>query len=304
MIIRGKSIETDKFFISILKIRQNNFNNENRLDQEKNRNRTILGNGPNEYQNNERYQEEFEKIVLLRANEIESLKEELRKKNDFINKITLEKSNQQKKFEIDIEKLEQMNSNMAATKENQIKQLQEDLIQKNFTIESLTKEISKITNVNNMIEPREREYSKEIQTQEFDQILKELAENKNNHERLKKTLVFKENEVEKLNNHINQQQESLLEYQKELDSSNEMIEHLKTVINSKTEDLEKYKITFEELNNQFLALKKELVKTNKINEDLIAKLRMSENQNPEALDSKKIIDHLSNLMASGVILRS
>ena len=288
--------------IYILKIRQNNFNNENRLDQEKNRNRSILGNGPNEYQNNERYRIEFEKILLSKTNEIEYLNEELRKKNDFINKITLEKSNQQKKFEIDIEKIEQMKSNIAF-KENQINQLQEDLIQKNFTIENLKKEISKISNVkNSVIEPKERVLSKEIQTQEFDQILKELAENQNNNEILKSTLVFKENEVEKLNNHINQQQEGLLEYQKELESCNDMIEHLKKVINSKTEDLEKYKITFEELNNQFLSLKKELVKTNKINEDLMTKLRISENQNPDALDSKKIIDHLSNLMASGVIL--
>ena len=214
----------------------------------------------------------------------------------------MEKSNQQKKFEIDIEKIEQMKSNIAF-KENQINQLQEDLIQKNFTIENLKKEISKISNVkNSVIEPKERVLSKEIQTQEFDQILKELAENQNNNEILKSTLVFKENEVEKLNNHINQQQEGLLEYQKELESCNDMIEHLKKVINSKTEDLEKYKITFEELNNQFLSLKKELVKTNKINEDLMTKLRISENQNPDALDSKKIIDHLSNLMASGVIL--
>ena len=288
--------------IYILKIRQNNFNNVNRLDQEKNRNRSILGNGPNEYQNNERYRIEFEKILLSKTNEIEYLNEELRKKNDFINKITLEKSNQQKKFEIDIEKIEQMKSNIAF-KENQINQLQEDLIQKNFTIENLKKEISKISNVkNSVIEPKERVLSKEIQTQEFDQILKELAENQNNNEILKSTLVFKENEVEKLNNHINQQQEGLLEYQKELESCNDMIEHLKKVINSKTEDLEKYKITFEELNNQFLSLKKELVKTNKINEDLMTKLRISENQNPDALDSKKIIDHLSNLMASGVIL--
>jgi len=250
----------------------------------------------------------LEKCLALKINEIEKLYDELKKKDEIISKLHLEKSNLIDKSSTELEKKEQTISNIMTNKEIEINDLHAQLQKKDHLIDSLSKESEKrYWKSENVVGSEKNEIPREKMTQfeEYDKNMNELYECKKTIDQLKKTLLFKENEASKLNTHINQQQENLLAYQKELENLNNIIEHLKEVINSKSEDIEKYKISFEELNNQFQFLKNDLNKDNKINDDRGVKLKMNENPNPDStMDSKKLIEQLSYLLASGVCILS